>query len=264
MDKKYSYREGFIPVENIHWDETLRMHIEKNRRKKTSGDDADTILDESLEEYGMMDSIKVRAMKKDSYLLLDGWKRLRKHKQMFPGKPIRCTIKESEGVRSGGLETEVTEQDLCDAATYNLAREKVPAHIVEGIVSKLHAKSWGYERIAKAIGYSKSGVQKIIKRLESGNTDNPEGSSSQVSIKEIRRTRTILKKVAEMFKKNLPKDVSDAVDTVDAFLQKQEESSQQATAPSDSVDRVDNNDTAQDVDTANQAEATDFSCQESQ
>lgn len=254
--EKFYYSEEMIPVENIHLDETLRMHIEQNRRNKTSEDDADTILDESLEEYGMMDSIKVRAMKKDSYLLLDGWKRLRKHKQMFPGKPIRCTIKESDGVRSGGLETEVTEQDLCDAATYNLAREKVPAQIVEGIVSKLHANKWGYKRIAIAIGYSKSGVQKIIKRIEDGNTDNPEGRPTQVSIKEIRRTRTILKKVADMFKEDLPKEVSDALDTVQKFLQKQEESSQQAIATDDSVDRVGNDDPTQDVNTANQVGAT--------
>lgn len=225
MDRKYKYREGLIPVENIHLDETLRMHIEQNRRNKTSEDDADTILDESLEDYGMMDSIKVRAMKKDRYLLLDGWKRLRKHKQMFPSQPIRCTIKESDEVRSGGIENEVTDQDLCDAATYNLSRQKVPAKIIEEIVKRLHKNGWGYDRIAKAIGYSKAGVQKIMKRIKNGNTDNPEENPAQVSIKEIRRTRTILKKVAEMFKKDLPKEVSDALDTVDTFLQDKEVSS---------------------------------------
>ncbi len=255
--EKFYYSEEMIPVDNIVCSEDLKMHCDKRKKEVKGGDndDADSILNDSLNVRGMLDPIKVRRMTKNTYLLLDGRKRLDAHKRKSPSEPIRCVVKESDAVRSGKIEDTVTAEDWCDAATYNLAREHVSHRVVEKIVANLHKNGLGYAHIAKEIGYSKAGVQKIVNRIKNCNTDDKEATPSQVSIREIKRTRTLLKNVEKIFK-DMREEVSSAFKKVDAFLEEQEKNSQQATAPNDSVDRVDNNDTAQDVDTANQAEAT--------
>ena len=187
-----------IPLEQIYVDERIRMHLEKMPcRNGVEKEDADTVLWESLKLNGMMDPIKVRAMTKHKFLLLDGWKRLKFHKALFPNIPIRAQVKVSEAFQSDGIDDKVTEQDLCDAATYNLVREKVPVRIVEGIVSQLYGKEWGYERIARAIGYTKAGVQKIVNRLKNSDSENKKDPAVKVSIREIKRTRTMLQKLSK-------------------------------------------------------------------
>ncbi len=216
------YRTGMIDVKEIQCSDELRMHFQKDDVGNV--EDANTILSESLSTHGMIDPIKVRMMKKDSYLLLDGLKRLTIHKKLHPNKPICCSIKMSQCVRDGGIEDTITDQDFSDAATYNLAREKVPHRIVEEIVSKFQKKEWGYERIARAIGYSKSGVQKIVNRLKKKENKSESAEvTAHISVKELRRTRTMLNKVRDLFNKELPEDVDLALMTIDDFLNCQEQ-----------------------------------------
>ena len=117
-------------------------------------------------------------------------------REEYPDQPIPAILLNypTEMVDEKEGQLRKMEMAKCDAYTANTIRLKLPKKKVEEYVLELHEKGMGYKAIADCIGYKKSGVQKIISRLESRNQEPVyvANTSKKKTVNKIKRIRTSL------------------------------------------------------------------------
>ena len=108
---------------------------------------------------------------------------------------------------------------------------KVPKKQVEAYVAELHSRGMGYETIAQCIGYRKSGVQKIVQRIEArkdGDGSAPAPAKNK-TIGTLKRTRTMLQKLSKSLGLTDESD-KELFRSIDEFLKTHEELLQEGLA----------------------------------
>lgn len=178
---------GKIRIADIQVSSDLMIHKVKSGLK---------VLTENIMANGLLVPLTV-GMLGGKFILIDGFKRLEVWKKLYPDKPIPCTILDYCQI------TTVDDMNLCgqqfyDKFSINLARSKVPTKQIEKFVVKLHDAGMGYEAIARCIGYKKSGVQGIIRRMKEKEFETAEANADKKKLlSQIKRVKALWNKLTD-------------------------------------------------------------------
>lgn len=181
-------------------------------------------LADSMRCHGMKLPLIVRKEDQE-YRLIDGHQRLRVWEYLNLGEKIPCIIVEANPQPDASSILLLTNAeapspkehkqvvfDLYTTMAVNLVRSKVDKNVLKSIVKYLHNEiGLGYGTIAQRIGYSKAGVQRMLKRMKA-EKDCPVEDSS-VPAHSLRRLKTELKRLRE----TVPPAMEDADDVKEAI-----------------------------------------------
>lgn len=207
-----------IAVNNILLTTKFQLHSEAESELDA--------LAESICCYGMHFPLLVR-QNTQGYILIDGHKRFYVWNRFDLGACIPCIILPQKNeliLRSVHPMTDSEKtldiQNLYISLAVNMVRTKVDKNILREIVRYLHNEvHLGYKTIAHRIGYSKSGVQRMLNRMEDEKTCSyATNFPPQHSLK---RLRTELKKLETTIPSELDKaeDVIEAIKCVHEYIE---------------------------------------------
>lgn len=165
-------------------------------------------LESSIRYHGLLNPLIVKEEKTlndKHFILIDGLQRLRVWQSLNMGEEIPCIIikewKDYKGndnylndeiVPDSEEEKQSGIKNAYASFSINLSRSKVSNDELEAIVSKLQGQGFGYASIAQRIGYTKSGVQKVIKRIKEKQEDKSIDDEKKNVIKQIKKIHTSL------------------------------------------------------------------------
>lgn len=186
---------------------TSDLLVKKNFSLRGKNANALCRLVKSIRTYGLQIPLLVRP-EEGGYAVIDGKLRLLAWKHIGRDQTIPCIVVDSDVRKMDELEIfqdvapftkeENAEhiRDLYLSVAVNLVRLNVDHACLRKIVQFLHSElHLGYGTIAQRIGYSKAGVQKMLKRMEAKKECATATSSPPNHV--LRRLRTELKKLAE-------------------------------------------------------------------
>ena len=173
-----------IPFEKLELNE-FELHKKQKKQNKK--------LQKVINELGFMDPIAV-CPHNGKYLVVDGIIRLIAWRELYKDKPIPCVVLEYSSDK-GADKKDKMEEIKKNAHAMNMIRFKMPREKREAFIWELHKKEFGYKAIAAYTGYTKSGIQKIINRMQE-QENNPISAAVSVPSKrlvsKIKRIRTQL------------------------------------------------------------------------
>ncbi len=190
--------------------------------------------------YRLADSMRCLGMKlplvvrkeEQTYQLIDGHKRLQAWQYLRFEEKIPCIIIDADtklDVSSflpitlseppSSKENQQEVYDLYTMIALNLVRSRLDKDVLKAIVKYLHDEiGLGYGTIAQRIGYSKAGVQRMLRRMD----PKKDGSIAENSIPghSLRRLKTELKRLKETVPSALDEaeDVKDAIQRVHVYI----------------------------------------------
>ena len=214
-------------------DKTYKFIAPESNEVHAKNSTADKTLKESIKYNGILTPLIVTRYGSDEYKVIDGVRRLKIAKELglesIPYylkteddfKPYKSANgKDSDNDRSDS-EDEHSIEVKADYAKWsiNLANGKINHEELVSMVKQLREKGMGYGAIAQRIGYSRSGVRKIIASFEKS-SDKSSDSESEKKSKRFKSLVTTLDNI----KKSIPDNQHNyirAFDMVKEYLRKQ-------------------------------------------
>lgn len=201
-----------IPFEKLELNE---FELHKNQKKQNKK------LQKVINELGFMDPIAV-CPHNDKYLVVDGMIRLVAWRELYEDKPIPCVVLEYSSDKEADKKDKL-EEIRQDAHAMNMIRFKMPREKREAFIWELHKKEFGYKAIATYTGYTKSGIQKIINRMEKQEDNSiPASMANKRLVSKIKRIRTQLVNLIQELNIENNED-KENFEKVQAFLEVHEE-----------------------------------------
>jgi len=214
-------------------DKTYKFVLPESNEVHVKNSKTDKTLEESIKYNGIHSPIIVRRLEGEKYLVIDGVRRLKIAKKLgiesIPYwvksendfKPYKTANgKDSDNDRSD-TEDEYPLEVKADYAKWsiNLANGKINHEELVSMIKQLREKDMGYGAIAQRIGYSRSGVRKIIASFEKS-SDKSSDSEAEKKSKRFKSLVTSLDNI----KKSIPNNQQNyvrAFDMVKEYLSKQ-------------------------------------------
>lgn len=173
-------------------------------------------LSASIQENGLLQPILALQVSCEPprYQVLDGWRRIFVFK-MLGKATIRALV--TEAILWGNdsqLNRESKSGYRSLILTPNLARRRADTKAIEEAVAFLHQEGLGYKKIAERLGYTKAGVQKVIRHLKEGSSTNSKRANHQL----WRNAAKYLHQVRANLDEHEPLEILQAFKTVEIFI----------------------------------------------
>lgn len=213
----------------MHVEDISKFVIPESKRAHIQNSKADAVLEESMKYNGCLSPLIVyKWEEEDKLVVIDGLRRLRIANKIGLEKlpyflVTPSTLKSYNTFNGEDSDDDCSEQEDEKALdvksgyikwSVNLTNGKINREELVSVVKMLREKGFGYGAIAQRIGYSRSGVKKILESSNKGAEGKKQG----------RRLKSLINSLDKILN-DIPKDskaqYAEAFATVKSYLQSQ-------------------------------------------
>ena len=212
----------------MNYEQIYKFVIPESKRVHIQNSKADAVLEKSMKYNGCLSPLIVYKWEEDKLVVIDGVRRLRiANKLGLESLPYFLvtpeTLKSYKTFNGEDSEDDRSEQEDEKAMdvksgyakwSINLTNGKINRDELVSVVKLLREKKMGYGAIAQRIGYSRSGVKKILESVE-------KETESKKQFKKFKSLIRTLDKILNDIPEESKAKYSEAFATVKSYLQSQ-------------------------------------------